>query len=104
LAKTKPRSSISIYHPQTPKGKINHAATIQKVTLARDVPEYNLKQGDSAILVDIVAHPKGGEEGYVLELFNEVEESVNVSLSRNRRFKKRKKKVLRYLVWFDMGA
>jgi len=53
LAKTKPRSSISIYHPQTPKGKINHA-------------------------VDIVAHPKGGEEGYVLELFNEVEESVNV--------------------------
>jgi hypothetical protein len=48
------------------------------VTLARDVPEYNLKQGDSAILVDIVAHPKGGEEGYVLELFNEVEEPVNV--------------------------
>ena len=54
------------------------AQLYEEVTLARDVPEYNLKQGDSAILVDIVAHPKGGEEGYVLELFNEVEESVNV--------------------------
>ena len=54
------------------------AQLYEEVTLARDVPEYNLKQGDSAILVDIVAHRKGGEEGYVLELFNEVEESVNV--------------------------
>jgi hypothetical protein len=54
------------------------AQLYEEVTLARDVPEYNLKQGDLAILVDIVAHPKGGEEGYVLELFNEVEESVNV--------------------------
>ena len=41
------------------------AQLYEEVTLARDVPEYNLKQGDSAILVDIVAHPKGGEEGYV---------------------------------------
>ncbi|MDB9432677.1 DUF4926 domain-containing protein [Microcystis aeruginosa] len=54
------------------------AQLYEEVTLARDVPEYNLKQGDSAILVDIVAHPKGGEEGYVLELFNEAGESVNV--------------------------
>ncbi|MBE9072569.1 DUF4926 domain-containing protein [Microcystis sp. LEGE 08355] len=54
------------------------AQLYEEVTLARDVPEYNLKQGDWAILVDIVPHPKGGEEGYVLELFNEVEESVNV--------------------------
>jgi hypothetical protein len=50
----------------------------EEVTLARDVPEYNLKRGDSAILVDTVPHPKGGEEGYVLELFNDVGESVNV--------------------------
>jgi len=35
------------------------AQLYEEVTLARDVPEYNLKQGDSAILVDIVAHPKG---------------------------------------------
>jgi hypothetical protein len=54
------------------------AQLYEEVTLAREVPEYNLKQGDSAILVDIVAHPKGGEEGYVLELFNEAGESVNV--------------------------
>ena len=54
------------------------AQLYEEVTLARDVPEYNLKQGDLAILADIVPHPKGGEEGYVLELFNEVEESVNV--------------------------
>jgi hypothetical protein len=50
----------------------------EEVTLTRDVPEYNLKRGDSAILVDTVPHPKGGEEGYVLELFNDAEESVNV--------------------------
>jgi hypothetical protein len=50
----------------------------EQVTLARDVPEYNLKRGDSAILVDTVPHPKGGEEGYVLELFNDAGESVNV--------------------------
>jgi hypothetical protein len=39
------------------------AQLYEEVTLARDVPEYNLKQGDLAILVDIVPHPKGGEEG-----------------------------------------
>jgi hypothetical protein len=50
----------------------------EEVILACDVPEYNLKRGDSAILVDTVPHPKGGEEGYVLELFNDAEESVNV--------------------------
>jgi hypothetical protein len=50
----------------------------QEVTLARDVPEYNLKRGDSAILVDTVPHPKGEEEGYVLELFDDAGESINV--------------------------
>ena len=42
----------------------------QKVLLNRNFPEYDLKKGDVAILVDTVPHPSGGEEGYILEVFN----------------------------------
>jgi len=49
----------------------------QKVLLNRNFPEYDLKKGDVAILVDTVLHPSGGEEGYILEVFNDAEESVN---------------------------
>jgi hypothetical protein len=49
----------------------------QRISLNRDFPEYNLKKGDLATLIDTVPHPKGGEEGYVLEIFNAVGESIN---------------------------
>ena len=49
----------------------------QKVLLNRNFPEYDLKKGDVAILVDTVSHPSGGEEGYILEVFNNAEESVD---------------------------
>lgn len=49
----------------------------QKVLLNRNFPEYDLKKGDVAILVDTVPHPSGGEEGYILEVVNDAEESVN---------------------------
>ena len=35
----------------------------QEVALTRDLPEYQLKAGDIATLVDFVSHPSGGEEG-----------------------------------------
>jgi Domain of unknown function (DUF4926) len=50
----------------------------QEVALTRDLPEYGLKSGDVAILVDFVPHPSGGEEGCVLEVFNAIGESFAV--------------------------
>lgn len=50
----------------------------QYVALSRDVPEYNLKQGDVAMLIDYITHPSGGEDGYILEVFNAVGDSLAV--------------------------
>lgn len=50
----------------------------QEVALARDVPDENLEAGDVAVLIDYVPHPRGGEAGAVLEVFNAVGESVSV--------------------------
>ncbi|MEG4293968.1 DUF4926 domain-containing protein [Microcoleus sp. C2C3] len=50
----------------------------QEVALTRDLPEYQLKAGDIATLVDFVSHPSGGEEGCLLEVFNAVGESMTV--------------------------
>jgi hypothetical protein len=50
----------------------------QEVALTRDLPEYNLKAGDIATLLDLVSHPCDGEEGCVLEVFNAVGESLAV--------------------------
>ncbi|NEP78539.1 MAG: DUF4926 domain-containing protein [Okeania sp. SIO3B3] len=50
----------------------------QGISLTKDFPEYNLKKGDIAMLIDTATHPEGGENGYVLEVFNAIEESINV--------------------------
>ena len=50
----------------------------QEVALTRDIPEHQLQAGDIATLIDFVAHPDGGEEGCVLEVFNAVGESVAI--------------------------
>jgi hypothetical protein len=50
----------------------------QEVALTRDLPEYQLRAGDIATLVDFVSHPSGGEEGCLLEVFNAVGESMTV--------------------------
>jgi hypothetical protein len=50
----------------------------QRVALGRDFPEYQLQRGDVATLVDYVPHPSGGEDGYVLEVFNAIGESIMV--------------------------
>ncbi len=42
----------------------------REVSLTRDLPEYGLRAGDIATLVDFVPHPNNGEEGCVLEIFN----------------------------------
>jgi Domain of unknown function (DUF4926) len=49
-----------------------------EVALTRDLPEYELRAGDIAMLVDFVPHPGGGEEGCVLEVYNAVGDSLVV--------------------------
>ena len=59
--------------------KFNMALELyQEVALTRDLPESELRAGDIATLVDFVAHPNGGEDGCVLEVFNAVGESLTV--------------------------
>ena len=50
----------------------------EEVAITRNIPEENLKQGDVAVVVDYVPHPKGEEEGAILEIFNAIGESVAV--------------------------
>ncbi|ARI83742.1 DUF4926 domain-containing protein [Microcystis aeruginosa] len=50
----------------------------QEVSLNCDFPEYNLEKVEVGTLVDIVPHPTGGEEGYVLEIFDSEGESIDV--------------------------
>jgi hypothetical protein len=48
-----------------------------RVALTRDIPEANLKLGDTAIYIDHL--PVSNEEdGAILEVFNAVGESINV--------------------------
>ncbi|MEM7794644.1 MAG: DUF4926 domain-containing protein [Cyanobacteria bacterium P01_C01_bin.118] len=47
-----------------------------QISLKQDFPQHNLKQGDIATFIDTVPHPEGVEEGYVLEVFNALGESI----------------------------
>ena len=52
----------------------------QQVALTRDLPEHGLHKGDVAVVVEhLPATPAtGGEEGYALEVFNAVGETIAV--------------------------
>lgn len=52
----------------------------QRVALTRDLPEHNLRKGDVAVVVEhLPATPAAdGEEGYALEVFNAVGETLAV--------------------------
>jgi len=49
-----------------------------RVVVNRDIPSEHLQRGDVATLVDYVEHPKDGEEGVVLEIFNALGESISI--------------------------
>lgn len=50
----------------------------QRVALARDLPEKQLRRGDVATIVD--HHPSdGGEPGYSIEVFNALGETIAVT-------------------------
>ena len=48
-----------------------------RVALIRDLPEANLKQGDTALYIDNLPVEKG-EDGAILEVFNAIGESIAV--------------------------
>ena len=50
----------------------------ERVALRSDMHQHGLKTGDVATLVDYAPHPGSGQEGYVLEVFNAVGESIAV--------------------------
>lgn len=50
----------------------------QQVALCRDLPEHQLRKGDLVTLIDRVPHPTSGEDGYILEVFNAIGESIAV--------------------------
>ena len=56
------------------------AALFSEVALARDIPEHGLSRGNVATVVEHLPATKAtrGEEGYVLEVFNAVGESIAV--------------------------
>lgn len=50
----------------------------ERVALTRNLDEHGLMRGDVAVLVDYVPHPREGEEGALLEVFNALGESMAV--------------------------
>jgi hypothetical protein len=50
----------------------------QRVVLKKDLPQHQLKKGDIGTLIDTIPHPSGGENGYILEIFNAKGESISV--------------------------
>jgi hypothetical protein len=53
----------------------------QQVVLCRDCPDQKLSIGDEATLLDFIPHPEGGEEGCILEIFDDVGRVAIVPIS-----------------------
>lgn len=51
------------------------------VALREDLPEYNLKKGDVAAIVDCHSSSNGGEDGYSLEGFNLPEDCAEIFIT-----------------------
>jgi hypothetical protein len=49
-----------------------------RVALTQDLDKNGLRRGDVGVVVDYVAHPQGGEEGALVEVFNALGESLAV--------------------------
>ncbi|WP_445636707.1 DUF4926 domain-containing protein [Nostoc sp. DSM 114161] len=58
--------------------KVQHPL-FSKVALTQDLPEYNLKRGDIATIVEHYPMPEGEEDGYSLEGFDLPHVTIEVS-------------------------
>lgn len=52
-----------------------------QVALTEDLPQYHLKQGDTATIVEHYPMPESQEDGYSLEGFNVPEITIEVTAS-----------------------
>lgn len=52
-----------------------------EVALREDIPEYNLKKGDVATIVDYHSSSNSGEDGYSLEGFNLPEDCAEIFIT-----------------------
>ncbi|MEQ8969264.1 MAG: DUF4926 domain-containing protein [Coleofasciculus sp. C1-SOL-03] len=52
-----------------------------QVALAQDLPEYNLKRGDIATIVEYYHKAEGEEDGYSLEGFDLPQVTIEVAAS-----------------------
>lgn len=52
-----------------------------QVALAQDLPEYSLKRGDIATIVEYYPMPEGEEDGYSLEGFDVPQVTIEVAAS-----------------------
>jgi hypothetical protein len=52
----------------------------QRIALAQDIPEFNLYKGDVAVVVEHLPGTtiSSGEDGYALEVFNAIGETIAV--------------------------
>lgn len=53
--------------------------SFSKVKLIRDIPDEELKAGDVVVVVDEVSQNNEIEDGYVIEVFNLLGESIRVT-------------------------
>ena len=51
-----------------------------RVALTCNIPERNLKRGDVAMSIDTVPDPDTGKDGYILEIFNAIGETLDVAI------------------------
>ena len=54
--------------PEKQKIKPSIIEVYQRISLTQYFPEYNLKKGNIAMLIDTATHLKEGENSYVLEV------------------------------------
>jgi hypothetical protein len=57
---------------------MEYPALYERVALANDLKEYDLKRGDIATVVDFAPHPGGGPKGIVLEVTNALGDALQV--------------------------
>ncbi|MEB3336374.1 MAG: DUF4926 domain-containing protein [Leptolyngbyaceae bacterium] len=70
--------NISVCNSKIKTMKDPSISLYSRISLNRDFPEYNLRRGDIATLIDTVPDPEGVETGYILEVFNALGESIDV--------------------------
>jgi hypothetical protein len=64
--------------PEGRKERFHEFKEFQRVALAKDIRESNLRRGDLATIAEI--HPaNGGEVGYSIEVFNALGETIAVT-------------------------